>query len=228
VQSSSPSIQDSASARPPGRLGGGRSGFPPQGFVPISWLICQSTPNTNCIERMTTEDRFSPRHEEYMRRYMASQGPLRAYVLSIVRDFHLMEDVLQEVAVAAWRSYDAYDPSRSFLAWVLGIARNKSIDVVRAKKPSVLLPEDMMNQLAEDASVVSEELIERRKALAGCIQKLTPTLRTILHLRLDEHLGVQEISSREGKSPDAVRKILARARAFLAECTGRTLTLRTG
>jgi RNA polymerase sigma-70 factor (ECF subfamily) len=180
------------------------------------------------MESMTSEDKLSLRHEEYMRRYMGAQGSLRAYVLSLVRDFHLMEDVLQEVAVTAWRSYDAYDPSRSFLAWVLGIARHKSIDVVRAKKASVLLPEDVMHQLAQDASVVSEELIERRKALAGCIQKLTPTLRSILQLRVDGNLGVQEISSREGKSPNAVRKMLARARSFLAECTGRTLTLGAG
>jgi len=159
---------------------------------------------------------------------MGAQGSLRAYVLSIVRDFHLMEDVLQEVAVTAWRSYGSYDPSRSFLAWVLGIARNKGIDVVRAKKASVLLPDDVIHQLAQDASVLSEEMIERRKALAGCVRKLTPTLRFILHLRVDENLGVQEISSREGKSPNAVRKILARARAFLAECTGRTLTLGAG
>ena len=35
----------------------------------------------------------SLRHEEYMRRYIGAQTPLRAYVLSVVRDFHLMEDV---------------------------------------------------------------------------------------------------------------------------------------
>jgi RNA polymerase sigma-70 factor (ECF subfamily) len=180
------------------------------------------------MESRTPEDKLSVRHEEYMRRYMGAQGSLRSYVLAIVRDFHLMEDVLQEVAVAAWRSYDTYDPSRPFLTWVLGIARNKSVDVLRAHRSKLQLPEDVIDQLAEDASRVSEELIERRKALAGCIQKLTPTLRSIVHLRLDENLGVQEISSREGKSPNAIRKILSRARAILTECTGRTLTLGAG
>jgi len=170
----------------------------------------------------------SLKHEEYMRRYMGAQTPLRAYVLSVVRDFHLMEDVLQEVAVAAWRLYDSYDPARPFLPWVLGIARNKSVDAVRARKPAVLLPPDLLLTLSEEAASCSEELTERRSALSTCIQKLPPTLRGVLLLRLDENLGVDAIASRQGRSPNAIRKLLARARAFLAECTGRSLTLGAG
>jgi len=163
-----------------------------------------------------------------MRRYMGAQASLRAYVLSIVRDFHTLEDVLQEVAIAAWRSYDTYEPSRPFIAWVLGIARNKSVDVLRARNATPLLPEELLRQMQEDTASLSEEWTERRRVLAACLEKLTPNLRAVLELRLRENLNVQSISSREGKSPNAVRKILARARAFLAECTGRTLNMGAG
>jgi RNA polymerase sigma-70 factor (ECF subfamily) len=136
--------------------------------------------------------------------------------------------VLQEVAVAAWRLYDSYDSTRPFLPWVLGIARNKSVDAVRSRKPAVLLPADVLVSLSEDAAACSEELTERRSALSNCIQKLPPTLRGVLLLRLDDNLGVEAIAVRQGKSPNAIRKLLARARAFLAECTGRSLTLGAG
>lgn len=159
---------------------------------------------------------------------MAVQPPLRAYVLSLVRDFHLTEDVLQEVAVAAWRLYEAYDPSRPFLPWVLGIARNKSVDAVRARKAALPLPPDVLQQLSEVASAFSEELDERRSRLAACLQKMTPTLRAALQLRLDEHLRIDAIASRLGKSANAIRKMMARARAFLSECTGGKMTLGAG
>ena len=175
-----------------------------------------------------TDDPSSGRHEEYMRRYMGVQTPLRAYVLSLVRDFHVMEDVLQEVAVAAWRLYGTYDPARPFLPWVLGIARNKSVDAARARKTASLLPTDVLEQLSEEASAVSEELAERRGALADCIQKLGPTLRAVLQNRVDQNLSVETIAARHGKSANAVRKLLARARAFLAECTGRAVSPEAG
>jgi len=177
---------------------------------------------------MKPEEPLARRHEEYMRRYMGAQASLRAYVLSIVRDFHTMEDVLQEVAVAAWRSYDTYEPSRPFVAWVLGIARNKSLDVLRARNMTPLLPEEVLRQMQEDTASLGEEWIERRRVLAACLEKLTPNLRAVLELRLRENIDVQGISSREGKTANAIRKLLARARAFLAQCTGRTLNVGAG
>ena len=130
--------------------------------------------------------------------------------------------------MAAWQLYGTYDSTRPFLPWVLAIARNKSVDAVRARKPALLLPPDVLQALSEEAAACSDELTERRSALSGCIQKLAPTLRGVLLLRLDEKLGVDEIAARQGKSSNAIRKLLARARAFLAECTGRSLTLGAG
>ena len=164
------------------------------------------------------------RHEEYMTRYLGALPSLRAYVLSVVRDFHLMEDILQDVAIAAWRQYEGYDTSRPFVAWVLGMARHKCTDFMRARKVKPLLPEDVVRQLAEEASAFSEEAMERRKVLADCADKLTPSAQGILRLRLEEGLGADEIARRMGKSWSAVRKVLSRARAFLARCTERQLS----
>jgi len=169
------------------------------------------------------DDSRDRRHEDFLKRYLQAQPSIRAYVLSIVRDFHVTEDVLQEVAVAAWERYDRYDPARPFVGWVLGVAHHKCIDSLRARKARVLLPDDLADRLAQDAAMLSEEAAERRKVLAGCVEKLTETVRSVVRLRFEENLDTHEIARKEGKSLAAVSKMLTRARAFLIQCTERSL-----
>jgi RNA polymerase sigma-70 factor, ECF subfamily len=168
------------------------------------------------------------RHEEFLKNYLQAQPSIRAYVLSMVRDFHVTEDVLQEVAVAAWDRYESYDPARPFVGWVLGMAHHKCVDSLRKRRPQVLLPNDLAAQLAEDAAAVSEEAAERRKVLAGCVSKLTEAVREVVRLRFEEHLDTPAIARREKKSLAAVSKMLTRARAFLIRCTERSLAVGEG
>ena len=168
------------------------------------------------------------RHTDFLRNYLQAQPSIRAYVLSIVRDFHVTEDVLQEIAVAAWTKYDAYDPARPFVGWILGVAHHKAVDALRARKPKVLLPDDVVARLAEDAAALSEEAAERRKALAGCLSQLSEAVREMVRLRFDENLDTHEIARREKKSLSAVSKMLTRARAFLIRCAGQSLALKEG
>lgn len=173
----------------------------------------------------TPQDR---RHEDFLKRYLQAQPSIRAYVLSVLRDFHVTEDVLQEVAVAAWERFDRYDPARPFVGWVLGVAHHKCVDSLRARKPRVLLPDDLADRLSQDAAALSEEAAERRKVLAACVAKLSEAVREIVRLRFDENLDTQEIARRERKSLAAVSKMLTRARAFLIRCTDRSLAVEGG
>jgi RNA polymerase sigma-70 factor (ECF subfamily) len=156
--------------------------------------------------------------DDFLKRYLHAQPSLRAYVLSIVRDFHATEDILQEVAVAAWARYASYDPARPFVGWVMGMAYHKCVDVLRARKVRAPLPDDVSAKLAEDAAALSDEAAERRKILAACVGKLTATVRAVFRLRFELRLDAREIARREGKSLAAVSKMLSRARAFLIRC----------
>jgi RNA polymerase sigma factor (sigma-70 family) len=65
----------------------------------------------------------------FIRRY---QARVYGLAVTIVRDPGTAEDVAQETFVRAWRHAHTYDPRRGRLAtWLLTIARNLAIDVVR-------------------------------------------------------------------------------------------------
>lgn len=56
--------------------------------------------------------------------------------LRILREPAAAEDVLQEVFIQLWRNPDSYVSHRgSLCAWLVVVARNRSIDVLRRRKP---------------------------------------------------------------------------------------------
>jgi RNA polymerase sigma factor (sigma-70 family) len=61
-------------------------------------------------------------------------GALYTIVLQVVSDKELASDVLQEVFVNIWRKIESYDPTKGRLfTWMLNVARNLAIDMVRSK-----------------------------------------------------------------------------------------------
>jgi RNA polymerase sigma factor (sigma-70 family) len=54
-----------------------------------------------------------------------------------------IDDVMQRVFVEVWRAQARYDPTRSLEGWVLGIARKRAIDHLRASRTTTVLVDDM-------------------------------------------------------------------------------------
>ena len=74
------------------------------------------------------------REEGFAYLYEHYSGALFAIISGIVTDQELAADVLQEVFVNIFRRVEMYDAERSRLyTWMLNIARNAAIDMVRSK-----------------------------------------------------------------------------------------------
>jgi len=70
---------------------------------------------------------FSYLYEKY-------SGALFGIISQILEDHAMANDVLQEVFINIWRKIESYDPVKGRLfTWMLNIARNASIDVLRSK-----------------------------------------------------------------------------------------------
>ena len=81
----------------------------------------------------------------FVRRF---QARVYGLVISIVRDQGTAEDVAQETFLRAWRHATTYDPRRGRVAtWLLAIARNLAIDVVRLKGTVPMDPEIVAGRL---------------------------------------------------------------------------------
>src|SRR3954468_7358591 len=81
----------------------------------------------------------------FIRRF---QSRVYGLAITIVRDEGIAEDVAQETFTRAWRHGASYDARRGrVVTWLLSIARNLAIDVVRMKRAEPRDPDFVASRL---------------------------------------------------------------------------------
>lgn len=124
-------------------------------------------------------------------------GALLSVIQNIVSEEELANDVLQEVFVKIWKQIESYDSSKGRLfTWMLNIARNASIDMVRSKG---FQNSRQNRELTEDvytAGGTSEIRIDQ----IG--------LRKVVHSLKQEYKVLVELSYFQGYTQDEIAKML--------------------
>lgn len=131
------------------------------------------------------------------------------------------EDAAQEAFLRAYRNLERYDMTRSFKTWVLSIASNFCIDIIRKRRLSLLslddlLPGEVMSAI-EHQSI--EELMvdgERDRSVQEMMSLLKADERAIIILRYWNDLSYEEIADALGINVGVVKSRLFRARQALA------------
>jgi RNA polymerase sigma-70 factor (ECF subfamily) len=128
----------------------------------------------------------------------------------------LVDDMLQEVFLAAWRNLDRYQGNAPLKSWLLGIARHKVEDHYRERLrafdpigPEEETPAAMTVTPLHDARMDRERMQER---VSRVLQQLPDAYSAALLWRYWEHRSAAEMAERTGKTTKAVERILARAR----------------
>ncbi len=155
--------------------------------------------------------------------YTAERHVLLGYIMAIVRDYQLAEDVYQETAVAILKDLNGFDPSRDFRAWMRGVARNKAKQaltrVSREQKVPLEELETLIDQAySEQGEDESAYLIRYQAYLPDCMGRLVDWQRTAVRLRYAENLNLAAIARNLNKSTGAVQVGLSRARDLLHAC----------
>jgi RNA polymerase sigma-70 factor (ECF subfamily) len=89
----------------------------------------------------TTSEPPIPRLADLEALYDAHHRQAIGLAYRILGDLGEAEEVVQEVFLSAWRTTHQFDPARgSQRAWLLSMVRNRSIDVLRARKRRPVQP----------------------------------------------------------------------------------------
>jgi len=135
-----------------------------------------------------------------------------AVALRVLGDTGQAEDVLQEIFMQLWKSPSAFDSARGSMgAWLSVIARNRSIDALRKRRPETDI-EDVVLSVEPNFA----DAADRGRALSlvrGALAAMPQAQRSALELAFFEGLTHTEIASKTG---EALGTIKTRIRAGLS------------
>ena len=134
----------------------------------------------------------------------------------ILRNGHDAEEAVQGALLRAYRALSAGRRPASLLPWLLAIARNECMDVLRARRDTQELPPDV-----ESRGVRPDELVVRReeaRVLYADLRELPEAQREALILRSMGDLPHGEIARLLNRTAADARTLCREARLSLAEC----------
>ena len=127
--------------------------------------------------------------------YDKYSGAIYSVILSIVSDQEYANDVLQETFVKIWKQSASYDANKGRLyTWMIQIARNSALDLVRTKKFQVSkqnreLPEAVYEQ---GVSGINPDSI----GLRNVVGKMKQEHRELIELSYFQGFTQEEISEK--------------------------------
>ena len=142
--------------------------------------------------------------------FRAYAPELGRYLVAMVRDRTLAEDLLQETFYDATRGREQLSAVTNPRAWLYGIARHRALNALRGRRRL----QRAVKRLTPDRQVRDSD--ETVVALLDLLQReLSPELRALVLLRHLHGFQAVELAEMTGLTPEAVRQRLTRARARL-------------
>jgi len=154
------------------------------------------------LERFTQDDL-----EAFETLFRQFQSAVYGWIVRIVRDRGVAEDLTVETFWRIYRSHARFDPAGNFGAWARRIGTNAAFDHLKTARREVELPEDLAQEAQPDPAVRRDtnERIQR----AFC--QLPVKLQVVVRLALIEEESYREIAEAAGISVGAVKSRVFRA-----------------
>mgnify|MGYP001569987341 FL=1 len=128
----------------------------------------------------------------------------------------LAEDCMQETFLRAYKHLSGFtDKGISYFSYLLTIAHNLLVNYYRQNENTKTVSLDDVDVAVFDSLEIGSEQQERSNALWTAVASLSQGEREILMLRYQKDLPIKDIAAQLGKSENAVKLVISRAKKKL-------------
>ena len=153
--------------------------------------------------------------------YSATKGKLFSTVLVIVKRWDLAEEIIQDVYARIWANAGSYlASSGSPMTWMITIARNLAIDMVRKPALEVYPDDSALLELPDDCPTALELIetaeahrssVQQQQKVLSALQSLNPVRRDLVIAAYIHGESRQQLSKRTGVPVNTVKTWIRRA-----------------
>jgi RNA polymerase sigma-70 factor (ECF subfamily) len=166
---------------------------------------------------------------DFQRVFSEFQKPVYNYVLRMVKDHSLAEELTQDIFVKTYKSLSEYRGDSKISTWVFRIATNACLDYFRSRphrkdeRTDLLSSEDLLKTASPNGDrkppTAEEELIsaEMSSCVLGYIDNLPDEYRAVILLHDRQGFTNAEIARITGTTLENVKIRLHRARRKMKE-----------
>lgn len=158
-------------------------------------------------------------YEHFLRLFRANEDRLFGFILKLLPNFAVAEDIMQETMMTMWRKFDEFSDGTSFAAWGMKIARYKIMEFHHQnRRPGVVyLGQEILSELTLDdgPGKLENTYLE---ALHGCVDKLKDQNLKLITLRYSRQQSVRQIAEQLSVSVNVVYKAMAKIHFMLQQC----------
>ena len=144
--------------------------------------------------------------------------PLYRWLLRLVGDEALAEDLLSDVFLDVWRQAARFEARSSVSTWLLAIARYKALSA-RRRRPDAELDEKIASTVADPADDPEVVLQKKTRAdlLRHCLARLSPEHSEVIDLVYFHGKSVKEVAEIVGIAEATLKTRMFYARKKLAD-----------
>jgi RNA polymerase sigma-70 factor (ECF subfamily) len=171
------------------------------------------------MQRMAGGDR-----EAFAILYRQLERPLFGYLMKLVRERDMAEDILNETMLEVWRQAGRFEGRSSVSTWAFSIAHHRAVSRFRKRRESPL-DEGYAATIPDDAPMPDQHLqsMGMSRLLARLLDQLSFEHREVINLAYYQEFSVQEIADALGVPANTVK-----TRMFYARQRLKTLLAESG
>lgn len=157
--------------------------------------------------------------QAFSRLYQSTSSKVYAVCLQMLQRRELAEDALQEAYVRVWHNAGDYQREKgTVISWLIGIARYRALDIMRARKSR----RENSDEMAEEADTRAPDMDlvqDRDKAhIDDCMEQLEHPQRNAIQLAYFLGMTHQEVCLRLESPLGSVKSWIRRGLERLRRC----------
>jgi RNA polymerase sigma-70 factor, ECF subfamily len=159
----------------------------------------------------------------FERLYGATRAKLYGVLLRILGRPELADDVMQETYLKVWQMAGKFDPTvASPITWMVAMARNRAIDIVRKKVDASVedTPEALGVAAETPPPLARREMTEELRRLLTCLGKLDPEKQRIVLLAYYSGWSREQLAQKLDIPVNTIKTWLRRSLLEIRECMG--------